>query len=253
MAINTSWFAEGPEGTVDGGDDALKPKKPWRFWMPVSKKPGDTRDITFLDPDVNVFEIEDDGVKKKIRVKSPFVIQEHSYQTFKGGKASYENETCRRNRETPECPMCDAGIKRRQMALWTVYDHAEYVNKKGEKVTKTLRVLAVPTTSGMYAEIMEMIQEYGNLRGLRFTVRRNGEQSTGCGTSLKESRVSKRTELTDEELPVNYLEFFAPAPLDDLRRRFTPGASTPPPEKTRSAKESTEDVTEDDSGEIDWD
>lgn len=195
----------------------------WRFYLPLKQ----SAEITFLDDDTKPREFEYEG--KTYKMELPLLFQEH--QLLLNG--SWKNWfTCLGK----DCPLCAAGEKASDIAVFTIIDHSEWKSNTSGRVYKDqMKLYVVKTNTMTYDLIKEISNDNGGLRGVRVRVKRLGENtSPNVGNNFKELEVygpddmvpyqhkvgdkdMEEAKLSDIVLP-NYLELFAPKKKEEIAK-----------------------------------
>lgn len=174
------------ERRVGGGAFA-----PFRFWM----KQGTEREIIILDESL------DDA----------FFCYEHGLQDS-NGKWGREHSICVKEHEN--CPLCSAsedeksGVGRSYYVMFlTILDLDPYVNKQGEEIPYTKKLMAVKGTQiNEFAKTLEKAEENnGTIRGLYMVMSRGNEtNSASIGTPTILDNEKLYDLVPEEELEEDY-------------------------------------------------
>lgn len=165
-----------------------------RFWMPA----GTEAFITFLD-----------GPMHPNGYPLPFVFNEHTMHL----NGHYRNWfTC----IGEECPICGNDFKPSVVSAYTVINHGEWTDKKGNVHKDELNILvAKPAVNKMLRAAAD--KRGGSLRGWYVCVNRTSSESYATGNSFD---FLEKRELDEELQPADYLELFAPKPKEELDKIF---------------------------------
>jgi len=161
----------------------------YRFWMP----PGGEQHVTFVDG-----EMHPDGYPL------PFVFYEHQLKM----NGSWKNWfTC----PGDDCPLCDAGNRPSLVAAYTVIDHNEWTDKRGNVHKDELKLfMAKPSVNKI---LRKMAKKKGGLRGGKVEVIRGTSEDPSTG---KQFDFEEKVDLPDTIQPADYMELFQPKSKSEL-------------------------------------
>jgi len=162
-----------------------------RFWMPNNTE----KQITFVDGPV----IDCGGTQ----VQTPFKIEEYQIQLNNSWKNWFTRPI------NPEDDVLkQMGNRASKVAVFTVIDHSEWTDKKGNVHRDELSLYVVKRSSQTWGQIeRQLSRNNGNLRGMKFNVSRMGDKSPGVGSFLE---FEGRTELPQNIQAFNYLDILKP-------------------------------------------
>jgi hypothetical protein len=164
-----------------------------RLWLPAS---GETT-VTILD-----------DAKHPEGYPLPFVFNEHQLKMNGHWRNWY---TC----IGEGCPICAQDNRPNLMAAYTVINHAEFTDKKGNvRKDETNLLMVKPAINKI---LRKAASRRGPLRGWKVEITRNTEQSYSSGDVFD---FLERREIGDDLQPVNYLELFEPKCVEDLNKLF---------------------------------
>jgi len=174
-----------------------------RFWMPNNTE----KQITFVDGAV----VECGGVQ----VKAPFKIEEYQIQLNNNWKNWFTRPI------NPEDDVLkQMGHRASKVAIFTVIDHSEWTDKKGNVHRDELSLYVVKRSSQTWGLIeRQLSRNNGNLRGMKFNVSRMGDKSPGVGSFLE---FEGRSEISEDLQPFNYLEILKPKTKQDMDSILNP-------------------------------
>jgi len=200
-----AWYRQGDDGFAhrDNIEKEIEERQKnyiGRFWM----RPQDSRLITFLD-------------------SNGFFLYEHNF-CVNGSWNNYR--TCLK--EFSECPYCDAGNRSAYVCAYTIIDHSEWEDKKGN-VHKNEKKLYVVKFKVMPKWARKKKDECsGDLTYCTFKLYRDSRDEVATGADItfmkrltKEQVLRfKPSDQTPEEFlaPYDYLEYFKPRSVDELRK-----------------------------------
>jgi hypothetical protein len=161
----------------------------YRFWMPA----GGEQYVTFVDG-----EMHPEGYAL------PFVFYEHQLKL----NGSWKNWfTC----PGEGCPLCENGNRPSLVAAYTVIDHNEWTDKKGNVHKDELKLfMAKPSVNKI---LRKMARKKGGLRGWKVELTRGTSEDPSTG---KQFDFEERVELPEDIQPGDYMSLFAPKSKDEL-------------------------------------
>lgn len=203
-----SWYSTGEQADKKSADELDRQQvareeasknRFYRFWMPA----GAEQHITFVDAAVAA-----EGYDL------PFVFYEHQLKLNGDWKNWF---TCLGE----GCPLCAAGDRPALVAAYTIIDHNEWKDKKGNVHKDELKLfMAKPAVNKMLRKAAS--KKGGSLRGWRAEVVRNTSDSPNTGDSFD---FEEHRELSDDILPPDYRELFAPKEAAELEKVIGGGAA----------------------------
>jgi hypothetical protein len=150
--------AAGAAAAAGGNDGAFLYKH--RFWMPAEAETM----ITFLDGDLN-----ENGVLDEI------CYNEHQLQIAGDWKNFFPCVS-----DDEPCPLCNSGLNPSFVSVFTVIDHSEWTDKKGQVHKDQKRLYAVKRES--LKLLRKMAVKRDGLRGCSFDLSRTGDRSPAVGS-----------------------------------------------------------------------
>lgn len=165
-----------------------------RFWLPA----GAECYITILD-----------GPTHPNGYPLPFVYNEHQMKLNGHWRNWF---TC----IGEECPICENDFKPSVVSAYTVINHSEWTDKKGNVHKDELNLLiAKPAVNKMLRSAAS--KRGGSLRGWYVCVNRTSSEGYSTGDSFD---FLEKRELSDELQPADYIELFAPKTKEELQGIF---------------------------------
>ena len=166
--------------------------KVFRYYV----KRGTERRITFLDGD-----LDEDGELSMVMYYEHNLYMNGNWRNF---------FVCTGNESEP-CPICEEGKLPANVAVFTIIDHTEYTDRKGETHKDQVMLLVAKRQSQQLLEYQAA--KRGGLAGVTFDVARMDEdQSPAVGTSfdfVEKNEIEKvlkkyKAEVIDYEDVINY-------------------------------------------------
>lgn len=200
-----NWYKTGFGGIDDAEKEQASHNIPWDFWL----RPSESAEITFLDDEC-------------------FEFWEHELEIANKWGNYF---TCLRGIDPKGCPICDSfGEKHRYyVGLFTIVDHRETVDKRGNKRFDQRRLLRAKMKS--LKKLRRQKEKRGSLVGARFLVTRNSSEEPRIGD---EWEWCKDRDLAKEPFayrgkdgktvtlePTNYKEAFAPKSYAAIKALLT--------------------------------
>lgn len=187
MAEEKKWYETGYDG-ADRVEEQRQQSAVRRFWMPENSE----AEITFLDD-------------------APFSIWEHNLKLNGNWRNFF---TCLKNIPgVDSCPLCDDGSSAYYVGFFTVIDHREWEDNKGNKHQHEVKLFGAKLN--VIKKLKRQAERHGGLRGKKFTVFRADGKTPNTGDDfdfLGEVDLSKEflDEKGNEQKPFAYEEILAP-------------------------------------------
>ena len=170
-----------------------------RFWLPV----GAEKKITFID-----------DVKSSYGYKLPFTFYEHALERGGSWRNYYTciDEEEDANGKVQHCPLCASGNRASFVAAYSIIDHSVWEDKKGNERKDEIRLFICK--SEVQTILLKAAKKKDGLRGWLVEVSRITLKSPNTGNQFD---FEKRTDLSDDLQPPNYMELFAPMSEAELK------------------------------------
>ena len=187
MSENTSWFSKGFEDI--NKNDYQANAGPSRFWMPKESE----KEITFIDSE-------------------PFTFWECNMQM----NGNWRNWFTSLKSLNQTCPLEEAGFKPYYVGMFTIIDHSEWTDKKGN--THKDEVKLFPAKITVLKKLKRQMEKKGSLKGCKFTVYRSDDKSPATGDEFEFVDRIDVDKTFPEAKAFIYEDIFAPKSEDELKR-----------------------------------
>jgi len=179
------------------GDDELDSWRHWsrRWFMAVTPRNEDGRFATFLD-----------GLVHPAGYRSPFSFAEH--QVWDAAKRRMYYFTCIEGDLGPDgkqmtCPACKKFGHPSVVTVYTVIDHHEFEDKKGNKRKDELKLLVAKTAA--HVNLQKQAKKRGGLRGWRVEITRSTSDAAATGDVFS---FEEQVNLPEDLQPPDYKQIF---------------------------------------------
>lgn len=177
-----------------------------RFWMPNNSE----KQITFVDGSTVMC--------GSVQVQTPFKYEEYQIQL----NGSWRNWFTRPI-EAKDDVLKQMGHRASKVAAFTVIDHSEWTDKKGNVHRDELALYVVKRSSQTWGIIeRQLSRNNGNLRGMKFNVSRMGDKSPGVGSFLEFESRTDLDSIQGDWSSFNYLEILKPKTKEEMDAILNP-------------------------------
>ncbi len=188
------WHSTGFDG-MEEEEERRAAAQVRRFWLP----PDAEGEITFVDDMEN----------------APFNMWEHNLKINGNWRNWY---TCI-NKSQPgevDCPICDDGNRPYYVGFFTVIDHREWTDKKGNKHVNEVKLF--PAKLNVLKKLKRQLEKQGTLTGKRFTVFRADRKTPATGDDFEFVGDTDIATEYPEAVAFDYAEILAPKKARFLQR-----------------------------------
>jgi len=217
----SDWYKTGEDADKAIEEEAVRQEearksggKLQRYWMPPNNKQGDQQHyLTFLD-----------GLTHPEGFSSPFTFMEHQLKLnghWRNWFTCIEGLVIDGKKQS--CPLCAAGENPSLMAAYSVIDHTEFTDKKGNTRSKEVRLFVCK--SQVQGALKKAAKKKKGLRGWHVEVTRTGSDAASTGNSFDFEERFDEEEFQKKfgvELPQppDYREIFAPMKPEELEAKI---------------------------------